>query len=68
MSSRDVSFCKEAINYEMDSIISNETWVLVDLPKRSKPLNSKWIFRRKYNTNKSIQKFKVILVANGNIA
>ena len=32
MASRDVAFWKEAINDEMDSILSNNTWILVDLP------------------------------------
>nr|GEU59126.1 hypothetical protein [Tanacetum cinerariifolium] len=32
MKSRDVSFWKKAINDEIDSIIGNNTWVLVDLP------------------------------------
>nr|GEZ30892.1 zinc finger, CCHC-type [Tanacetum cinerariifolium] len=32
MKSQDVAFRKEAINYEMDSIIGNSTWVLADLP------------------------------------
>ena len=41
MTSRDVSFWKEAINDEMDSILSNNTWVLVDLPPGSKPIGCK---------------------------
>ena len=49
----------------MDSILSNNTWVLVDLPTGSKPIGCKWLFRRKYNTNESIQTFKVRLVAKG---
>jgi hypothetical protein len=32
MASRDVSFWKKAINDKMDSILSNNTWILVDLP------------------------------------
>ncbi|GJV02954.1 zinc finger, CCHC-type containing protein [Tanacetum coccineum] len=32
MKSQDVTFWKEAINDEMDSIIGNNTWVLADLP------------------------------------
>ena len=31
MASQDSSFWKEAINDEMDSIMGNNTWVLVDL-------------------------------------
>ncbi|GJV18989.1 hypothetical protein Tco_1368009 [Tanacetum coccineum] len=32
MKSQDVAFWKEAINDEIDSIMGNNTWVLVDLP------------------------------------
>ena len=49
----------------MDSILSNNIWVLVNLPTSSKPIDCKWIFRRKYNTNRSIQTFKAKLVAKG---
>ena len=45
MTSRDSAFWKEAINDEMDSILSNNTWVLVDLPQGSKPIGCKWVFR-----------------------
>jgi hypothetical protein len=65
MSSRDAAFWKEAVNDEMDSILSNNTWVLVDLPPGSKPIGCKWVFRRKYNTDGSIQTFKARLVAKG---
>ena len=54
MASRDSIFWKEAVNDEMNSILSNNTWVLVDLPTVSKPIGCKWIFRRKYNTNGSL--------------
>jgi len=63
MSSKDAAFFKEAVNDEMDSILSNNTWVQVDLPTGSKPIGCKWVFRRKYNTNGSIQIFKARLVA-----
>jgi hypothetical protein len=65
MASRDVAFWKEAINDEMDSIVSNNTWILVDLPSGSKPIGCKWMFRRKYNTDGSLQTFKARLVAKG---
>ena len=63
MPSRDLAFWKEAVNDEMDLILSNNTWVLVDLPTGSKPIGCKWVFRRKCNTNGSIQTFKARLVA-----
>ena len=65
MASRDVAFWKEAVNDEMDSILSNNTWMLVNLPPGSKPIGCKWVFRRKYNTDGSIQTFKARLVAKG---
>jgi hypothetical protein len=65
MSSKDAVFLKEAVNNEMNSILSNNTWVLVDFPPGSKPIGCKWMFRRKYNTNGSIQTFKARLVAKG---
>ena len=65
MTSRDSSFWKEAINDEMDSLMSNGTWVLVDLPPSSKPIGCKWVFRRKYNTDGSLQTFKARLVTKG---
>lgn len=51
MTSRDVAFWKEAIGDEMNSLLSNQTWTLVDLPHGSKPIGCKWVLRRKYNTD-----------------
>ena len=65
MASRDVVFWREAVNDEMDSILSNNTWVLVDLPPSSNTIGCKWVSRRKYRTDESIQTFKVRLVAKG---
>nr|GEU31073.1 zinc finger, CCHC-type [Tanacetum cinerariifolium] len=49
---------KEAINDEMDSIMGNNTWVLVDLPLCCKPLGCKWIFKRKLKVDGTIEKLK----------
>uniref|UniRef100_A0A2N9J9T3 Reverse transcriptase Ty1/copia-type domain-containing protein n=1 Tax=Fagus sylvatica TaxID=28930 RepID=A0A2N9J9T3_FAGSY len=65
MASRDAAFWREAVNDEMDSILSNNTWVLVDLPPGSNTIGCKWVFRRKYRTDGTIQTFKVRLVAKG---
>jgi hypothetical protein len=45
MKSQDVAFWKEAINDKMDSIIGNNTWILVDLPHGSIPIGCKWILK-----------------------
>ncbi|CAM8957494.1 unnamed protein product [Rhodiola kirilowii] len=65
MKSQDVSFWKEVINDEMDSIIGNNTWILIDLPPGHKPLGNKWIFRKKMKVDGTIDKFKARLVIQG---
>ncbi|GJV82537.1 retrovirus-related pol polyprotein from transposon TNT 1-94 [Tanacetum coccineum] len=56
---------KEVVNDEMDSIIGNNTWILVDLTLGSKAIKSKWIFKRKLRVDGNIEKFKAWLVAKG---
>ncbi|XP_071928279.1 uncharacterized protein [Coffea arabica] len=63
--SSDAAFWKEAVNDEIDSILSNNTWVLVELPQGSKPIGCKWVFRKKYATNGTILAYKARLVAKG---
>ncbi|GJW18967.1 zinc finger, CCHC-type containing protein [Tanacetum coccineum] len=58
MKSQDVAFWKEAINDEMDSIMGNNTWVLVNLPPGCKPLGCKWIFKKKMKVDGIVEKFK----------
>ena len=65
MSSQDVSFWKEAVNDEMESIMGNNTWILTDLPPGCKPLGCKWIFKRKMKIDGTIEKFKARLVIQG---
>ena len=43
----------------------NQTWELVDLPKESKPIKCKWIFKRKTRLNGSIERYKARLVVVG---
>ena len=56
---------KEAIKSEIDSILHNHTWELVDLPSGCKPLSSKWIFKRKRKVDGSIDKYKARLGIKG---
>lgn len=44
---RDSTFWKESIYYEMDSLMSNGTQILVDPPPIGKPTIYKWVFRIK---------------------
>ncbi|KAK9125539.1 hypothetical protein Scep_014385 [Stephania cephalantha] len=65
MKERDAAFWKEALNDEMDSIMGNNTWELVDLPPGCKPIKCKFLFKRKRRVDGSIEKHKVRLVAKG---
>ena len=56
---------KEAIKIDLDSILKNQTWELVDLTLGAKPIGYKWIFKRKYLLDGSIEKYKARLVAKG---
>ena len=65
MNSTDTLMWKEVIKSEIDFILHNHTWELVDLPLSCKPLNSKWVFKRKHKVNGSIDKYKARLVIKG---
>lgn len=49
VASKDSGFWKDHIQDEMDLTMSNHTWELVDLPKGSRPIGCKWVFRRNYH-------------------
>jgi hypothetical protein len=44
--SSDADDWKEAVYSEMDSILSNGTWELVDRPYGCKPVGYKWVFKK----------------------
>ena len=46
----DALFWKEVVNDEMESLISNRTWKLVDLPPGYKTIGCKGILRKKVET------------------
>ncbi|XP_075474658.1 putative mitochondrial protein AtMg00820 [Primulina tabacum] len=65
LTSPEAPYWKEAISSEMDFILQNHTWELVDLPPGTKPLGCKWILKRKMRVDGSIEKYKARLVAKG---
>jgi len=64
-SSLDADLWKEAVQSEMDSIMSNGTWEVVDRPYGCKPVGCKWVFKKKLRPNGTIEKYKARLVAKG---
>jgi hypothetical protein len=64
-SSLDADLWKEAVQSEMDSIMSNGTWEVVDRPYGCKPVGCKWVFKKKLRSDGTIEKYKARLVAKG---
>ena len=62
MTSSDAPMWKEAINSEIESIMHNHTWEIVDLPSGAKNIACKWIFKRKLKPDGSIEKYKARLL------
>jgi hypothetical protein len=42
----------------MYALAENGTWDLVDAPKGVKPIGCKWVYKIKYNTDGSINRYK----------
>jgi hypothetical protein len=61
--SHDVDDWKEAVHSEIDSILSNGTWELVDRPYGCKPVGCKWVFKKKLRPDDTNDKYKARLVA-----
>ena len=61
----DGALWKDAINSEIESILQNHIWLLVNLPPGCKPFGSKWIFKKKIKADGSIDKYKSRLVIKG---
>lgn len=56
---------KKAMDEEINSILKNETWELVELPKDHKPIGVKWVYKTKLNERGEIDKHKARLVVKG---
>jgi len=65
LTSLDADLWQEAINDEMDSLQSNETWHLTELPPGCKPIGCNWILKKKLKPDGTIDKYKARLVAKG---
>jgi hypothetical protein len=64
-SSPDADFWKEAIRSEMDSIMSNATWEVVERSYGCKPIGSKWVFKKKIRSDGTIERYKARFVIKG---
>ncbi|GJZ58327.1 ribonuclease H-like domain-containing protein [Tanacetum coccineum] len=55
----------DAMNQEMDALLRNGTWEIVELPEGRKAIRSKWIYKIKFRSSGEIDRYKARLVAQG---
>jgi hypothetical protein len=53
------------IQEEYDSLVVNNIWSLVPLPKGRKPISCKWVFKIKHGVNGEVEPYKARLVTRG---
>ena len=52
------------MNDEIDSLLRNQTWELIELPVRKKALRNKWVYKIK-NEHDGSKRYKAKLVVKG---
>lgn len=65
LSRPDCELWQKAMNDELRSLEENQTWSLVNLPRDKKPIQCKWVFKIKRDSDGKVSKYKARLVAKG---
>ncbi|XP_014271044.1 uncharacterized protein [Halyomorpha halys] len=65
LSGNDKKNWQQAMDNEIKSLKENHTWELTSLPKGSRTISSKWVYRIKSNPDGSVDKYKPRLVVRG---
>lgn len=63
--SKSSALWKNAMQEEMDSLIKNNTWTMVEKPKDRKVIQNRWVFRVKSKPNGEVDRYKARLVVRG---
>ena len=56
---------EKAMDEEIAALYENETWDLVPLPERKNVIGCKWVYKVKHNSDGSVSRYRVRLVAKG---
>jgi Reverse transcriptase (RNA-dependent DNA polymerase) len=59
------SIWQKAMREELEALKKNDTWNIVKLPQNKKLVGCRWIYKIKYNSDGSIERYKARLVAKG---
>ncbi len=65
MKAQDSARWKEAMDAEMNSLLQNDTWELVELPQGRKSIGSRWVLRIKLTADQRPERYKARVVAKG---
>lgn len=55
----------DAMNLELDALVSTSTWEICSLPDGKHAIGCKWVYKIKYKSDGSIERYKARLVAKG---
>ncbi|BBH04611.1 RmlC-like cupins superfamily protein [Prunus dulcis] len=56
---------QEAMDKEIQALEQNNTWSITPLPAGKHPIGCKWVYKVKYNSDGSVERYKARLVAKG---
>lgn len=61
---KDKNWCTVMKN-ELKSLKGNQTWKNVELPEGKRAIGNKWVYKTKFNSDGSLERYKARLVTKG---
>nr|GFD45300.1 putative RNA-directed DNA polymerase [Tanacetum cinerariifolium] len=56
---------RKAMQEELAALVENKTWSIVSLPKGKHVVGRRWVFKTKFNSVRSVDRYKARLMAQG---